>query len=202
MEPPELKTRIIGATLDLLQKSGLSGVGIDQIAAASASSKSSVSQLFPGGKLELATVALEEAERSIGQWFRQVFHQRKPIAEKVALLFSDAAGNMEASGFTKGCPPVSVTLDMDRDSESLRAVCHTVFTTWQDAIATGLDEVPKAERSEAAELILATLEGAMALSRAAATKEPLLRAGRTLGALLSEKFRAAAPRRRAKHRRR
>jgi len=193
---------MIRATVDLLNQSGLSAVDIKEVATASAASKASVQRFFPGGKLELATAALREVEQDIARWFRAVFHQRKPIVEKVALLFSDAAGNMEASGFTKGCPATSVTLDMDRDSESLRAVCHTVFTTWQDAIATGLDEVPKAERSEAAELILATLEGAMALSRAAATKEPLLRAGRTLGALLSRKFRAASSRGGARRRRR
>lgn len=200
MEPPALKTRIIGGTLDLLQKSGLSGAGVDQVAAASASSKSSVSQLFPGGKLELATVALEEAERGIGQWLRQVFHQRKPIARKVESLFSDAAKNVEASAFMKGCPVAAVTLDLDRDSERLRGVCRTIFTTWQDIIASGLHEVPKAKRRKVAELILATLEGALILARTEATKNPLLGAGKALGSVLARKFQAA-PRQRAKRRR-
>jgi TetR/AcrR family transcriptional repressor of lmrAB and yxaGH operons len=200
MEPPASKTRIISATLDILQKSGLSGVGVDQVAAASASSKTSVSRLFPGGKLELATVALEEAERGIGQWFRQVFHQRKSIGRKVESLFSDAAKNVEASEFMKGCPVAAVTLDLDRDSKRLRDVCRTIFMTWQDIIASGLDEVPKAKRREVAELILATLEGALILARTEATKDPLLRAGKTLGGVLARKFRSA-PRRRAKRRR-
>ena len=200
MGSPELKTRIIGVTLDILQKSGLSSVGIDQIAAASASSKSSVSQIFPGGKLELATVALEEAERSIGHWFRQVFHQRKAIARKVETLFGDAAKNVEASEFMKGCPVAAVTLDLDRDSERLRDVCRTIFSTWQDIIASGLDAVPKAKRPEVAELILATLEGALILARTEATKDPLLRAGKSLGGVLARKFQAAPSRPRARAR--
>ena len=198
MEPPASKTRVIRATLDLLNKSGLAGAGIKQVAAASAVPEGSVSQLFPGGKLELATVALEEAERSIGQWFREVFHQRKPIARKVELLFIDAAKNVEASEFMKGCPVAAVTLDLDRDSERLRAVCRAIFMTWQDIIAAGLDEVPKAKRREVGELILATLEGALILSRAEATKDPLLRGGRILGDILARRFRAAPPRRKAK----
>jgi TetR/AcrR family transcriptional repressor of lmrAB and yxaGH operons len=202
MEPPESKTRIIGATLDILQKSGLSGVGVDQVAAASAASKTSVSQFFPGGKLELAAVALEEAEREIGQWFRHVFHQRKSIARKVELLFSDAAKNVEASEFMKGCPVAAVTLDLDRDSERLRDVSRTIFTIWQDIIASGLDEVPKAKRREVAELILATLEGALILARTEVTKEPLLRAGKSLGGVLARKFQVAPSRPRAKRRRR
>lgn len=192
---------MIRAAADLLTESGLSAVDSRQVAAASATSNASVQHVFPGGKLELATVGLQKIEQDIAQWLRAVFHQREPITEKVALLFSDAARNMEASGFTKACPPVSLTLDMEHDSEKLRTVCRTVFMTWQDVIATGLDDIPEAERAGAAELILATLEGAMALSRAAAAKEPLLRAGKTLGGLFGEKFRAA-PKRRAKPRRR
>jgi len=202
MQRPSSKTKMIRAAVDLLSRSGLSGLDIKEVAAASAASKASVQRFFPGGELELATAALREAEQRFAQWFRTVFHQRKPIAEKVELLFADAAKNVEASGFTKGCPAVSVTFDVDRDSEGLRAVCRALFMTWQDVIATGLDEVPKAERSEAAELILATLEGAMILSRAAATKEPLLRAGGSLGALLSRKFRAVSSKGGARRRRR
>ena len=80
-------------------------------------------------------------------------------------------------------------------------VWRTVFTSWEDIIAAGLDEVPKAKRREIAELILATLEGALILSRAAATKEPLLRAGRSLGEVLAGKS-GAAPGRGAKRGRR
>jgi AcrR family transcriptional regulator len=196
------KNRMIRATVDLLGQSGLSAVEIKDVAHVSAASPASVRRFFPGGRLELATAALEQAEQDIAQWFGAVFHQRKPIAGKVEQLFADAAKNVEASGFAKGCPAAAVTLDLDRDSEELRAVCRTVFTSWQDAIATGLDEVPKAKRGEIAELILAALEGALILSRAAATQEPLLRSGRSLGELLTGKFGAAAPGRPAKRRRR
>ena len=94
---------MIRATIDLLGQSGLSAVEIKDVAHASAASTASVRRFFPGGKLELATAALEEVEQGMGQWFGAVFHQRKPIARKVALLFADAAKNVEASGFTKGC---------------------------------------------------------------------------------------------------
>ena len=98
MEPPESKTGMILATLDLLRQAGLSGVGINQIVAASAAPKGSIYHFFPGGKLELVTVALEEAERGVGQWFREVFQQRESIARNVDRAFSDAAKNVEASG--------------------------------------------------------------------------------------------------------
>jgi TetR/AcrR family transcriptional repressor of lmrAB and yxaGH operons len=192
MEHPESKNRIISAALDLLSQSGLSGVGINQVVAASAAPKGSLYYFFPGGKMELAAVALEEAEEGEGQWFRDIFHQRESIARKVSLLFDDAASILESSAFMKGCPVAAVTLDLNRDTEQLRAVCRTIFATWQDIIAAGLDEVPEAERREVAELILATLEGALLLSRAEGTKDALLRTGRSLGEILGRKFRAVS----------
>jgi TetR/AcrR family transcriptional repressor of lmrAB and yxaGH operons len=192
MEQPESKTRIIRATLDLLSQSGLSGVAINQVVAASSAPKGSLYHFFPGGKFELATVALEEAEQIEGQWFRGIFEQRGSIAGKVEFLFADAAKNFEASGFAKGCPVAAVTLDIDRDSERMRPICQKIFMTWQDIIAAGLHEVPEAERRETAELILATLEGALMLSRTEASKDPLLRAGKNLGNVLARRFQPAS----------
>jgi TetR/AcrR family transcriptional repressor of lmrAB and yxaGH operons len=188
MKSPESKTRIIRATLDLLSQSGLSGVGINQVVTESATPKGSLYHFFPGGKLELAAVALEEAERFEGQWFREIFQKHETVSRKVEQLFTDAAQNLEASGFTKGCPVAAVTLELSDDSESLRPVCRAIFMTWQDIIAAGLEEVPEAERLEVAELILGTLEGALIFSRAEATKDALLRSGRVLGDMLGRKY--------------
>jgi len=192
MEHSESKIRIIHATLDLLSQSGLSGVAINQVVAASAAPKGSIYHFFPGGKLELASVALKEAGQGEGQWFRGIFHRRESIAQKVELLFTSAANLLEESEFMKGCPVAAVALDLDRDSEGLRPVCREIFTMWQNIIAEGLDEVPEPERSQVAELILAALEGALILARTEATKEPLLRAGRTLGESIGRKFPAAS----------
>jgi TetR/AcrR family transcriptional repressor of lmrAB and yxaGH operons len=189
METSESKTRIIRAALDLMSQSGLSGVGINQVVKESAAPRGSIYHFFPGGKLELATVALAEAEQSVGQWFRGVFDRREPLAGKVELLFAGAAENVAASGFNKSCPVGAVALDIDADSERMRSVCHRIFTTWRDMIAVGLDEVPEPERPAVAELILATLEGSLILSRSQASKDPLLRAGKNLGNVLARRFR-------------
>src|SRR6267142_5210446 len=191
MEPSESKTRIIRAAVDLLSQSGLSGVAINQVIAASDAPRGSLYHFFPGGKLELATVALEEDERVVGQWLRAIFDQREPVAKKVESLFAGAAANVEASRFNKSCPVGAVTLDIDADSERMRAVCHRIFMTWEEVIAAGLDEIPEAERRGAAELILATLEGALILARSQASKDPLLRAGKNLGEVLAGRFQAA-----------
>jgi TetR/AcrR family transcriptional repressor of lmrAB and yxaGH operons len=108
----------------------------------------------------------------------------------VRALFSATATRIDASAFTKGCPVAAVTLDIDDGSKELRTVCRGVFATWCQIIAAGLDEVPAAQRRDAAQLILAALEGALILARATATKDPLLQTGALLANTL-----AVAPKR-------
>jgi TetR/AcrR family transcriptional repressor of lmrAB and yxaGH operons len=184
------RAKMILATLDLLRGAGLAGAGINPIVEASGAPKGSVYHFFPAGKNQLVTAALKEAERTVGEGFRNIFGQSAPLSQKVRTLFSATATRIDASGFTKGCPIAAVTLDIDDESEELRTVCRGVFATWCEIIAAGLDEVPAAQRRDAAQLILAALEGALILARATATKDPLLQTG----ALLADTLALAAAR--------
>jgi TetR/AcrR family transcriptional repressor of lmrAB and yxaGH operons len=190
------KTRLVVATLDLLRGGGLSGAGINQVIDASRAPKGSVYHYFPGGKQELVIEALREAERTVGQSFSNVFSDTAHVAEKVRALFTKTAVSLEANEFAKGCPVAAVTLDLDRDSQALRDVCREVFDRWLDAIAQGLDDVPRAERRAVAQLILATLEGGLVLARARAAKAPLLESGNALATVLGARFPGRRPARR------
>jgi TetR/AcrR family transcriptional repressor of lmrAB and yxaGH operons len=134
----------------------------------------------------------------VGEGFRGVFQRSARLPEKIRMLFDASAARMEANGFTKGCPVGAVALDLDDESQELRAVCRRVFDTWREIIATGLDGVPPARRRDVARLILAALEGALILARAEATTEPLLRTGtvlaRALGPLTTRRTRARGAR--------
>jgi AcrR family transcriptional regulator len=198
------RAKMILATLDLLRGSGLTGAGINPIVEASGAPKGSVYHFFPAGKNQLVTAALKEAERAVGEGFRNVFSQSAPLTQKVRTLFSATATRIDASAFTKGCPVAAVTLDIDDESEELRTVCQGVFATWCEIIAAGLDEVPTAQRREVAQFILAALEGALILARARATKDPLLQIGallaNTLASAVARKGDSAGRPRRARER--
>jgi TetR/AcrR family transcriptional repressor of lmrAB and yxaGH operons len=171
------KAKMILATLDLLRSAGLSGAGINQIVEASGAPKGSVYHFFPGGKRELVTAALHEAERVVGEGFRTVFAQPVPLPQRIRTLFGATATRMKASRFTRGCPVAAVTLDIDDDSEELRRVCRGVFATWCEIISAGLEDVPAAQRRDVSQLILAALEGALILARATSSTAPLLQTG-------------------------
>ena len=168
--------------------SGLAGAGINSIVAMSGAPKGSVYHFFPTGKHGLVAAALDEAEKVIGGWYRQIFGQKAPVSEKVRSLFDSTAEWVQARNFMKGCPITAVTLDIDAESEDLRALCSSVFETFQTIIASGLDDVPASQRAGVAQLILASLEGALVLSRAQASPNPLAETGTLLAATLARAF--------------
>jgi TetR/AcrR family transcriptional repressor of lmrAB and yxaGH operons len=203
----DTKDRLVVATLDLLRQSGLSGAGINNVVDASGAPKGSVYHYFPGGKNDLVANALTESGRQVGDGLRKIFGTSARLAAKVRDLFSATASTLESNGFTKSCPVGAVTLDLVGESENLRHVCGAIFDMWRDIVAEGLSEVPHATRREVAELILATLEGAMILARARASKDPLLCAGGWLADALQSRFpvrprTAAGPRTPLRRRRR
>src|SRR6267142_6712163 len=115
------KAKMILATLDLLRGAGLAGAGINPIVEASGAPKGSVYHFFPAGKHQLVTAALKEAERAVGEGFRDIFGQSAPLSQKVRTLFSATGTRIEASEFTKGCPVAAVILYLDGDPRDLHS---------------------------------------------------------------------------------
>jgi len=179
---------MVFSALDLLRRSGIAGASIHQIIGGSGAPVGSLYHHFPGGKLELVRAALNEAESGIGAILQSIFGQAVPLEQKVKTLFSATGRETEANAFAKSCPVAAVTLDLNEDTEDLREVCQRIFQTWHRTIAAGLEEVPPTQRLEVAELIITTLEGALIVSRASATKEPLMRVGAALAEMLAVKF--------------
>jgi TetR/AcrR family transcriptional repressor of lmrAB and yxaGH operons len=182
------KARMIVATLDLLRASGLSGAGINNIVAVSGTPKGSIYHFFPAGKHELVAAALRQAEMVVGESFKAIFSGDGPLQRKVRTLFELTAERIEATAFTKGCPVAAVTLDIDDTSEDLRGICDAVFARWRQIIASGLNDIPSAERRNVAQLILATLEGSLVLARAQAAPGPLVETGALLAMALDRAF--------------
>ena len=186
------------AALDLLRESGLSGAGINSVIAASGAPKGSLYHYFPRGKAELVTTALRYAERDLVEGLRTAFGSDTTVGAKIRAFFRAKAAGMKANGFTRGCPVAAVTVDLDSGAAEIAQVCAGIFDACRDAVAEGLHEVPARERRVVADLILATLEGAMILVRAQASPRPLHDVADALAAALDARFARATTNQRAR----
>jgi TetR/AcrR family transcriptional repressor of lmrAB and yxaGH operons len=191
----DAKDRMVMAALELLRQSGLTGAGVNQVVDASGAPKGSLYHYFPGGKDQLVVAALREADTLVGDGLRRVFDGDRPLGDKVRALFGATAQSMEQNDFTRGCPVAAVTVDLEPTTGELRQTCAGIFDAWRDIVADGLREVPKGQRREIADLLLAALEGAMILARARGTNDALVSTGDALATVLAARFPAPMRRR-------
>jgi AcrR family transcriptional regulator len=95
---------------------------------------------------------------------------------------------VEADDFQAGCPIVAVAAEAHPEAPELAAACASVFDRWAGTLADAIQQrAGIKKRDEAvglATLIIAALEGATVMARAAGNREPLAATGRQLAALL------------------
>lgn len=170
----DTKTRFLKTAAELFQRQGYSGTGLKQLTQDADAPWGSLYHFFPGGKEQLAAEALEMAATAHAQELADLFG-KVDLREAARLLFRNEIRVLEQSGFAEGCPIAGVALDVASSSEKVRTACSAGFATWQAAIAEGASRAgapPHAARAMAA-FILATLEGAILLSRAHRSTEAL-----------------------------
>jgi TetR/AcrR family transcriptional repressor of lmrAB and yxaGH operons len=97
-----------------------------------------------------------------------------------------AAAQLSQSGWADGCPIATVALEQAHESEVLAGACHTALGSWVDTIAAAIEaRGMTVDRSRSlAMLVVAGIEGALLLARAAHDPEPLLRTGAELSSVL------------------
>ncbi|MCK2219370.1 TetR/AcrR family transcriptional regulator [Actinomadura sp. ATCC 31491] len=176
--------RLAESMLELIQAHGYSGTGLATVTEHARAPKGSLYFHFPEGKEALGEKAVElAAER-----FRALLDPAAdgPPGEVLGQVVDVLAGMLTESGFRLGCPVSVVTLEMGGQSERLRQACARAFETWIEAVAALLTSRGRApeEAATLATAVVSTIEGAMIVSRARRSAEPLRCAARALAALL------------------
>ncbi len=168
------RTRLVETTAALLWRQGLRATGLAQIVEESRAPRGSLYFHFPGGKEELAAEALRVAGAAMTANIREALSHR--TATTAVKRFVDSyAKEMEDSNFHHGCPIATVALEAATTSEPIREVCAGVFAEWEALLTARLetDGWTKRDARKHAAVILSALEGAMVLSRARRSTEPL-----------------------------
>ena len=172
---PRTRERIIIGAADLIRRRGLAGSTVRDLAAHSGAPLGSTYHYFPRGKQQLAA----EAVRFAGDLVVRVLErelQTGPVAGLRAFLALWRQTVLD-SDFTAGCPVLAVAVEeapADGDPEAIIAAAE-VFTRWQSLLSASLHEhgVPLDEASRLATLIIAAVEGTVAMCRAQRDIQPL-----------------------------
>ncbi len=184
----QTRDRLIRTTASLLESQGYHGTGLSQVVTESGAPKGSLYFHFPGGKRQLAAQALGSAAEAWRKRLRDALADATSAGQAMMTACELLAKRLEKSGFVKGCPVATTTLEMAVVEEDIRVVCSQHFRAWESYIGELLLRAGvQSDRAEAeASFALSAIEGALLLSRAHRSTLPLHHAGTILRSHLDE----------------
>ncbi|GAX53329.1 TetR/AcrR family transcriptional regulator [Streptomyces olivochromogenes] len=180
------RERIVAGAADMISRRGLNGTSIRDLAKHAEAPLGSTYHYFPEGKQQLATEAVQYADAAVARVLRKEL-DAGPVAGLHAFL-ALWRGIVLASDFRAGCPVLAVAVEEPPADETPPALVATAeaFDRWEQLLAEALREHGAApdQAPGLATLIVASVEGAIAMCRAKRTMEPLDQVARQLEALI------------------
>jgi len=172
------RARIVDAAADLVFARGVGGTSLDDVMAASATSKSQLYHYFADKDALIREVITLQTGRVL-------------TAQQARLLQFDSMAGLRrwrdavvemnrARGGLGGCPVGSLASELSERSEAARELLTHSFRTWESHLAGGLaamrdrgDLAADANPSELAGALLAALQGGLLLAQTTRTTRPL-----------------------------
>jgi len=184
--PPSSRERLLDAAVDLLQRQGFHGTGLNELLARSGAPRGSLYHYFPGGKEQICAEAIARAGGQVASAVAHLLRAKPSVAEAVDALAGLLAAGLEASDFERGCPVATTALEVSAHSDPLRAAADASFESWLAPLRERLEAAgfPGEQAAQRADLVIAALEGALLLARARRDAGVLRGVGRLLRPLL------------------
>ncbi|WP_063735300.1 TetR/AcrR family transcriptional regulator [Streptomyces sp. RTd22] len=182
--------RLAESMLELIQLHGYSGTGLNTVVEHSGAPKGSLYFHYPQGKEALGEKAVELAAEQFGSLVADSALDAAPPGEVVRRVIDTLAGMLTESDFRLGCPVSVVTLEMGAQSERLRDACANAFESWIGPVTEYLvaHGRPRTDARAKATALVSMVEGALIVSRAQRSTEPLRCAAQALAVLLDEGY--------------
>jgi AcrR family transcriptional regulator len=177
-----VRERLIATTASLIQRHGVAGTGIAGIIDDSGVARRSIYLNFPGGKAELVAAAICSAGDEVATILRDNLSEPDPVAAFGRIW----AEYLVESNFEGGCPIVAAASSRDEAPEAADAAAE-VFGKWADLIAARLSEegIKPDVADSLSTTIVAAVEGAVVISRAAQSTRALEQVSRHLKELVA-----------------
>lgn len=146
-----------------------------EIVTAASAPFGSVYHFFPGGKEQLGAETVRWSGAEYAKLLAAALESSPDLAGGVRAFYDGAAEHLVPTDYADACPIATVALEVSSHSEVLRQACADVFEMW---IAEGTRQlaahgVPSSAARRLTVEMLALLEGAFVLCRAARNIEAL-----------------------------
>lgn len=175
--PGDSKQRMVAGAAELLAERGLQGTSFADVIERTGAPRGSIYHHFPGGKEQLAGDAVDFAGALLPSAMEGA--RGEPADVVVDRLLAVWRSVLTRGDLQRGCTLVAVTVAADGDLLDRAAAA---FRSWESALAELLAAggIPPAQAPAHATLLVAATEGAVLLSRAERSLEPLERVGEGL----------------------
>ena len=161
----QTRQRLVEASAYLFHRRGYAAVGLNDILKLAKAPKGVLYHHFPGGKAGLGVAAIQYSARVFDDQIREASKGSNSIASFVVALGQLTADDLVASKFQAGCPLATVALETAPNEPSLTCACRAGFEMWLKTIDEQLANLGHVNSRPFAELLLTSLEGALALAR-------------------------------------
>ncbi|SDU66075.1 TetR/AcrR family transcriptional regulator [Gordonia westfalica] len=176
------RERMIVHAADLIGRDGVAATSIGDVISASSAPRGSIYHHFPGGKTQLMT----EAVRYAGDFIAERLSRRATLtpAETVREIGGVWRRMLVNTDYQFGCPVIAGGLARRGEPEVADAAAE-ILRRWADLITARLvvDGVDSERADSLANLIVAAIEGAVALCQTQRSVEPLDRVITELAAM-------------------
>jgi AcrR family transcriptional regulator len=187
MSSSDVRRKIVVGAADMIRRRGLAATTIRDLAEHAQAPLGSTYHYFPGGKQQVAAEAVRYAGdvvlRTLGREL-----EAGPVAGLRAFL-GLWRETVLRTGFRAGCPVLAVAIEEPPGAEPTEAVVAAaeVFAAWETMIAGSLRRhgAGDAQAVQVATLIVAAVEGTIAMCRAKRDIQPLDDVSAQLEALVS-----------------
>lgn len=160
--------RVVDAAAEMLARVGFNATSIREVTKAADAPLGSTYHHFPGGKQELLARATAQSGEKIDQLLASAL--QAGAYDGLAAFLQTWRERLLRSGLQAGCPVLAAAVEEPSDGtdSAARLAAADAFARWEQRLASALQQqghAPVASRSLAT-LIIASVEGAIALSRA------------------------------------
>jgi len=163
---------MVQSAATLIRERGIHGVGLREVVAHSGGPRGSLGRYFPGGKTQLMSEAIDVALAGLYDELERTLTEAKTFPEAIGLTLAPWRRLLVDHDFALGCPLAATICDAS-DNESLRTHVSDLLAGWTAPVADAYTRFGSPQAEAEATVLVAALEGALILSRAQRSIEPL-----------------------------